>query len=564
MGIPSYFSHIVRRHRNIIKKYDSNAIEIDNLYLDSNSIIYDSLSTITYKNDKEFENTLLKNICLKIENYINIIRPKQRIYIAFDGVAPVAKLSQQKNRRYKSWFQNTVTQDIHNLDNVKRWDTASITPGTNFMNSLNKTMRSHFSDSKKFNLEQIIVSGSDVFGEGEHKIYEYIRTNPEYHKDSTTVIYGLDADLIMLTLNHLKYCNNMFLFRETPHFISHIDNTLLPNQNYMLDIPEFADMLVYEMTQNDQDSNIKISKEQQANIIQDYIFMCFFLGNDFMPHFPALNIRTNGINHLINAYNTLNGIDFSTKNPNNNASSQYIPKNNLINNNIIVWKNVRKFLELLAETEHTNILDEYKIKEKMAKRYMPTHTPKQEEDKFISIPIYQRGIEKYINPREDYWEYRYYKSLFNTEINDENSNAKIEKLRQISVNYLETLEWTFKYYNEGCIDWRHYYKYNYPPLIKDLVQYVPHFDTNFLEVKPKEPINEYIQLCYVLPRLSLNLLPEKLFNILIEQYSDYYRLDYKFQWAYCKYFWESHVLMPHINLEILEKIVKQYLSKTNI
>ena len=70
-----------------------------------------------------------------------------------------------------------------------------------------------------------------MFGEGEHKIYEYIRTNSEYHKDSTTVIYGLDADLIMLTLNHLKYCNNMFLFRETPHFISHIDNIQHRNFN---------------------------------------------------------------------------------------------------------------------------------------------------------------------------------------------------------------------------------------------------------------------------------------------------------------------------------------------
>lgn len=561
MGIPSYFSHIVKKHRSILKKYDSYAVSIDNLYLDSNSIVYDCIQLISYKNDQDFENTLIKKICEKIESYINIIKPKQRVLIAFDGVAPVAKLSQQKNRRYKSWFQNTIIQDIndrHNINNVKRWDSAAITPGTEFMNNLNENIRRYFLDFKKYNIEEIIVSGSDIPGEGEHKIYEYIRNNSAYHNDTITVIYGLDADLIMLTLNHLKYCNNMFLFRETPHFISHIDNTLIANQNYMLDIPEFADMLIYEMTNISPESEIKISQEVENNIIQDYIFMCFFLGNDFMPHFPALNIRTNGINHLMNAYNSLN----STNNT-NNTNTQYIPKHNLINNNKIVWKNVRKLLELLSETEHANILDEYKIKDKMEKRNMPVYNAKQEEDKFISIPIYERGVEKYINPREDYWEYRYYKALFNTEFNFEEENIDIEKLRQISVNYLETLEWTFKYYNEGCIDWRHYYKYDYPPLIKDLAIFVPHFDTDFLQVKEKDPIDKYIQLCYVLPRLSLNLLPKELFQILIENYSEYYRLDYKFQWAYCRYFWECHVLMPHIDLNVLEKIVKRYTSSYN-
>ena len=43
---------------------------------------------------------------------------------------------------------------------------------------------------------------------------------------------------------------------------------------------------------------IPINKDR----ITDYIFMCFLLGNDFMPHFPALNIRTVGIDILLNVY----------------------------------------------------------------------------------------------------------------------------------------------------------------------------------------------------------------------------------------------------------------------
>ena len=61
---------------------------------------------IEYKDNDDFERKLINAICKKIEDYIQQISPRQLVYVAFDGVAPVAKLNQQKNRRYKSWFIN--------------------------------------------------------------------------------------------------------------------------------------------------------------------------------------------------------------------------------------------------------------------------------------------------------------------------------------------------------------------------------------------------------------------------------------------------------------------------
>ena len=50
MGIPSYFSYIVKNHVNIIKKWLKNKMAINNLYMDCNSIIYDAVRTINFSN----------------------------------------------------------------------------------------------------------------------------------------------------------------------------------------------------------------------------------------------------------------------------------------------------------------------------------------------------------------------------------------------------------------------------------------------------------------------------------------------------------------------------------
>ena len=102
MGIPSYFSYIVKNHSNIIKKFEKCEIQVNNLYLDCNSIIYDAVHHIDFATLTDTATkTIIKRVISKIEEYINLIGPDNLIYIAFDGVAPVAKLEQQRSRRFK-------------------------------------------------------------------------------------------------------------------------------------------------------------------------------------------------------------------------------------------------------------------------------------------------------------------------------------------------------------------------------------------------------------------------------------------------------------------------------
>ena len=108
-----------------------------------------------------------------------------------------------------------IKTNIQEKENI--WNKSSITPGTNFMKKLNKSYILTIQKKilNKLNVKNIIVSGSDENGEGEHKIFEYIRNN--YKKTDSNVVYGLDADLIMLCLNHLSFNNNIYLYRETPN-----------------------------------------------------------------------------------------------------------------------------------------------------------------------------------------------------------------------------------------------------------------------------------------------------------------------------------------------------------
>ena len=541
MGIPAYFSYIVRNHSHIIRKLDKEEQTIDNLYMDCNSIIYDVVRNLQSQSMDSFQmtNIIIKGVIEKIISYIEMIEPNNCVYVAFDGVAPVAKLEQQRNRRYKTWYQAQISRSMLKISGPDAWNTTAITPGTAFMNDLSLKIRDHFENPdllNKMGFQKIIISTSFDPGEGEHKLFQHIRSYAEEHKDQTTIIYGLDADLIMLSINHLPISSNIYLFRETPEFIKTIDSSLEPNESYLLDIPELASIITLNMNNGE-----PLTSLQQKNRIYDYILLCFFLGNDFMPHFPAANIRTGGIDKLLNAYKaTIGGTN-----------------ENLTDGKTIYWKNVRTLVGFLAEQEEEYIKAELKQRDKMERRYYPTETPEQKYAKFEAIPTYERELEKYVDPSKNGWQKRYYKALLKVD----NDN---DRLKQISLNYLEGIEWTMKYYTTGCADWRWHYKHNYPPLFQDLYNYIPYFETQLIKSNDYKPVSPLVQLAYVLPKHSMQMLPQELHMELIEKNRHWYPVDCEFMWAFCRYFWESHVELPEIDIQELEVLVENYQKKEKV
>ena len=167
---------------------------------------------------------------------------------------------------------------------------------------------------------------------------------------------------------------------------------------------------------------------------------------------------------------------------------------------------------------------------------------------FELLPSYSRDSEKFINPFLEYWENRYYQELFDIDDQDE--------IKNVCINFFEALEWTFQYYTFGCKDWRWKYNYNYAPLLNDMVKYVSYFNIEYVKEIDNKPLSTDAQLCYVLPKDSHYLISKKSRQILSNEYNILYK-NHMLQWAYCKYFWESHVIFPEIDLEEFE-------SKINI
>lgn len=164
-------------------------------------------------------------------------------------------------------------------------------------------------------------------GEGEHKIMEYIRylkAQPDYDPNTRHCLYGLDADLIMLGLctHELRFS----LLREEVLFdmlMIIIKNRSITNKQtnsyfqvkfgknvkraksvdetrfYLLHLGLLREYLQLEFyaVKDNLDFTYDIEK-----IIDDWVLLCFMVGNDFIPHLPNLHIGSNALPILYTTY----------------------------------------------------------------------------------------------------------------------------------------------------------------------------------------------------------------------------------------------------------------------
>ncbi|KAH8112662.1 exonuclease II [Phellopilus nigrolimitatus] len=290
--------------------------EFDNLYVDFNGIIHNC--SHPNDNDAHFrlsEQQIFTSIFSYVDMLFGKVKPKKLFFMAVDGVAPRAKMNQQRSRRFRTAkeakeIKEKAEKNGEKLPDEKAFDSNCITPGTSFMARLSEQLRYFVNkkiteDANWRNIE-VVLSGHDVPGEGEHKIMEYIRLSKaqsDYNPNVRHCLYGLDADLIMLGL--LSHDPHFCLLREEVKFgpavesARRIRSTLESINFYLLHLSLMREYLNLEFHDIEPSLPFAYSLE---HVIDDFILLAVFVGNDFLPNLPDLHIHENGLERLFEVY----------------------------------------------------------------------------------------------------------------------------------------------------------------------------------------------------------------------------------------------------------------------
>ncbi|RKF61601.1 5'-3' exoribonuclease 1 [Erysiphe neolycopersici] len=316
MGVPKFFRWISERYPAISQLIAENRIpEFDCLYLDMNGIIHNCTHRDTdVTSFRMTEEQMYITIFNYIEHLYGKIKPKQLFFMAVDGVAPRAKMNQQRARRFRTALDaelaiEKAVKEGKEIPKEEVFDSNAITPGSEFMHKLTRQLKyfisKKVSDDANWKDVKIILSGHEVPGEGEHKIMEYIRlakAQPDYDPNVRHCLYGLDADLIMLGL--LSHDPHFCLLREEVTFgrSGNTKSKELEHQKfYLMHLCIVREYLELEFQELKKPGALQFDFNLE-HVIDDFILMAFFVGNDFLPNLPNLLINEGALALMFKIY----------------------------------------------------------------------------------------------------------------------------------------------------------------------------------------------------------------------------------------------------------------------
>jgi 5'-3' exoribonuclease 1 len=402
MGIASFFPWF---HRTFSKYVDylragentsALRISVDNVLIDMNGIFHPAAQKV-FRYGKYSKPLLTParepsvkdfytEVGREIDRIVALVPPTKRLILCVDGVAPVAKQVQQRQRRYKSSPE-------------PGFDPNSLTPGTQLMHDLCNYVETYI---KRYTDIEVVWSPSSVPGEGEMKLMNFVKFYAG--RGDSSAVYGLDADILLLSLCTMKQGQRMYVVRERE-----IDHAVI-------DVARVRESLV---------SKLRWRGAADELLVTDFVFMCFLVGNDFLKRAPGIDIVTGSIEKLIGAYKDTCQISGHITRMSDGEC--------LFNH-----KTLGLFFQNLGTLEQ-QLFD---IKARNVSQYI--------EDPLFNKYIGSSGFDVEGYRRE------YYAAKF------------ADPVDRVCREYIEGLEWVLRYYTGGVPSWKWFYPYNYSPFISDI------------------------------------------------------------------------------------------------
>ncbi|KAJ1460205.1 XRN 5'-3' exonuclease N-terminus-domain-containing protein [Pelagophyceae sp. CCMP2097] len=691
MGVPAFFRWLSEKYpKSISPVHDPEAdqddstetqAECDHLYVDMNGVIH----PCAHPEDRgapESEEVMFNDLLAYVDRLVAVTRPTTLIYLAIDGVAPRAKMNQQRARRWKAAKEAAEKQEME--DQVRSeltgaakgpartaaWDSNVITPGTSFMQRLSAHIRHGVAarqhgvfdcdadcapaSRKYWDRCAVIISDATVPGEGEHKIMAFVRDLrhvPDYDPNTRHVLHGLDADLIMLALaTHeadFSILREEVLFgRAAKQYEEETKRTreahaamlrsggggkkqkswVYNKKLQILRVSTLREYLAVEFASIDfslktRNALLDAAGEPQKKfdfdferVIDDFVFLCFFVGNDFLPHLPSLDIREGALDMLLNVYKAalprLGGymtreggrIDmdrlgkmlcdvgrvedeiFQRRRRSEVDDKQRRDRDRQYKKRAADGLKARGAEAVAPQSvadsrDVANASAAEALKYKLMGKEPPAPAPpviveaqardSSKDDEAVKRALKERRTleldkcsEEFVDDLrlgEDGWKGRYYGSEFKKE--DIQGNGGMTKLM---VQYIAGLEWVLRYYYVGCVSWSWFFPFHYAPFASDLAQ---HIDTLGEDAKQSDifgadvskPFTPLQQLMAVLPAESAHAMPLKcreLINDLDSPLRHFYHSKVDVDPNGKAMPWLHVVLLPFVDVQKLLDVMK--------
>jgi len=528
MGIPSYYKKLLHTNPGLVTGSHPDK-EIGWLFMDFNCLIYHCLhreDTPKYRGelDKiEWEKEFIQCIIIYCLKVIHLVDPKNGVFIAMDGVVPMAKMKQQRLRRFKSSWLSKQSKG----NDSPKWDTNSITPGTLFMKQLHTAIQQMISTQNK---SSWIFSSSNEPGEGEHKIISFWRN---HLPRGPYAVYGLDADLIVLSLLGYETCSlqqPIWLFREQ------IDKGKIQYDPLGEELFEWFSILHLRdwLSKPYQDQ-----PQLQHLFLLSYCFAMSILGNDFLPTSFSFRIRDDGHSELLHIlYQCIS-----------EQHSLIQPDSLQLQSTSILY-----FFSLLSKNESQRILSFILKKhhiQQQASRLHHLEIPSIGDDNWPLLFSEENHLLAPHNQLHPLWQQHYLTHFF------KGFSYNKKTIQQISKEYLYGIQWIWSYYtglsHNICFNW--YYPFSLPPLWEWISKEsnLPLFPHQILltasDIQPVE------QLALVLPLESWDLIPSCPQKLLPHVAPQFYPESFSFDTLGKRFFWECESIIPLPTIFEIKQII---------